>query len=175
MSFSIKARCKDGELLYRRKTPEAALKKAREMSRTGCYEIYITTPEGRDYHSSEFADLPRTPVARPSEKTQQPTGPVRFRVILDKIFFASWMRFGRALEAQTLLSASVNRAANWTMSRSVMTVSARSVASALPAGPASPFSVPCACKDWFLRYSSRPDHPPRRAPLLFSQAKFPAD
>ena len=49
-------------------TPEAALKKAGEMSRTGCYEIYITTPEGRNYHSSEFADLPRTPVARPSEK-----------------------------------------------------------------------------------------------------------
>ena len=55
MSFSIKARCKDGELLYRRKTPEAALKKAREMSRTGCYEIYITTPEGRDYHSSRHS------------------------------------------------------------------------------------------------------------------------
>ena len=31
------------------------------MSRTGCYDIYITTPKGRDYHSSEFADLPRTP------------------------------------------------------------------------------------------------------------------
>jgi hypothetical protein len=30
MSFSIKARCKDGELLHRRKTAEAALKKARK-------------------------------------------------------------------------------------------------------------------------------------------------
>ena len=29
MTFSIKARCKDGELLYLRKTSEAALKKAR--------------------------------------------------------------------------------------------------------------------------------------------------
>jgi len=75
MSFSIKARCKDGELLYRRKTPEAALKKAREMSRTGCYDIYITTPEGRDYHSSEFADLPRTPVARPSHTIYAPHRP----------------------------------------------------------------------------------------------------
>jgi hypothetical protein len=64
MRFSIKAKCKDGEILHRRKTPEAALKKAREMSQTGCYDIHITTPEGRDYHSSEFADLPRTPVAR---------------------------------------------------------------------------------------------------------------
>ena len=66
MSFSIKAKCRDGELLHRRKTPEAALKKAREMSRAGCYDITFTTPQGRDYHSSEFADLPRTPV------TQQP-------------------------------------------------------------------------------------------------------
>ena len=62
MSFSIKAKCQYGELLHRRKTAEAALKKAREMSRAGCYDIYITTPEGRDYHSSEFGDLPRTPV-----------------------------------------------------------------------------------------------------------------
>jgi hypothetical protein len=67
MRFCIKAKCKDGEILYRRNTPEAALKKAREMSQTGlCYDIRITTPEGRDYHSSEFADLPRTPVARRS-------------------------------------------------------------------------------------------------------------
>jgi hypothetical protein len=68
VKFSIKAKCKDGEILYRRNTPEAALKKAREMSQTGCYDIHITTPEGRDYHSSEFADLPRTPlVRRPSQ------------------------------------------------------------------------------------------------------------
>ena len=79
MSFSIKARCKDGDLFNRRKTPEAALKKAREMSRTGCYDIYITTPEGREYHSSEFGDLPRTPVAeRPIRKTStsQKPGPI---------------------------------------------------------------------------------------------------
>lgn len=63
MNFSIKAKCRHGELQHRRKTAEAALKKAREMSRTGCYDITITTPEGRDYHSSEFADLPRTPAA----------------------------------------------------------------------------------------------------------------
>lgn len=49
------------------------LKKAREMSRAGCYDIYITTPEGRDYHSSEFADLPRTPAAkRSTQKTRPP-------------------------------------------------------------------------------------------------------
>jgi hypothetical protein len=76
MSFSIKAKCRDGELLHRRKTAEAALKKAREMSRSGCYDIYITTPEGRDYHSSEFADLPRTPAAeRPVQKIDPPQRP----------------------------------------------------------------------------------------------------
>jgi hypothetical protein len=63
MSFSIKAMCQHGDLVHRRKTAEAALKKAREMARAGCYDITITTPEGRDYHSSEFADLPRTPAA----------------------------------------------------------------------------------------------------------------
>ena len=80
MRVSIKAKCMDGEILHRRKTPEAALKKAREMSQTGCYDIHITTPEGRDYHSSEFSDLPRTPVARrpsqpsPDRKTSKPLG-----------------------------------------------------------------------------------------------------
>lgn len=69
MSFSIKAKCQHGGLIHRRKTAEAALRKAREMSRAGCYDIYITTPEGRDYHSSEFADLPRTPLTeRPVRK-----------------------------------------------------------------------------------------------------------
>lgn len=66
MSFSIRAMCKHGELVHRRKTSEAALKKAREMSRTGCYDIHIITPEGRDYASSEFGDLPRTPVTQRS-------------------------------------------------------------------------------------------------------------
>jgi hypothetical protein len=47
-----------------RKTPELALRKARELIKRGCYDVQITTPEGRVYHSSEFADLPRTPVPR---------------------------------------------------------------------------------------------------------------
>ena len=66
MSFAIKAMCKHGELVHRRKTSQAALQKARELSRTGCYDIHIITPEGRDYDSSEFKDLPRTPVAERS-------------------------------------------------------------------------------------------------------------
>jgi hypothetical protein len=71
MRFTVKAMCQHGELVYRRKTSEAALRKAREMSRSGCYNVYIVTPEGREYHSSEFGDVPRTPVAeRPVRKTQ---------------------------------------------------------------------------------------------------------
>jgi hypothetical protein len=58
-------------LIHRRKTAEAALKKARELAKTGCYDLHIVTPQGRDYASSEFGDLPRTPVAeRPVQKTR---------------------------------------------------------------------------------------------------------
>jgi hypothetical protein len=64
MNFTVKGMCQHGELVHRRKTSEAALKKARELARTGCYEVHIITPEGRDYHSSEFSDLPRSPVAK---------------------------------------------------------------------------------------------------------------
>jgi hypothetical protein len=70
MNFTVKGMCQQGELVHRRKTSEAALKKARELARTGCYEVHIITPEGRDYHSSEFSDLPRSPAAkRPIQKT----------------------------------------------------------------------------------------------------------
>ena len=41
MSFTVKAMCQHGELLHRRKTAEAALKKAREMSRAGCYNVRV--------------------------------------------------------------------------------------------------------------------------------------
>jgi hypothetical protein len=71
MSFTVKANCQHGELIHRRKTPEGAIKKARELSKTGCYNLHIITPEGRDYASPEFADIPRTPPAlRVIGKTQ---------------------------------------------------------------------------------------------------------
>jgi hypothetical protein len=63
MNFIVKASCQHGEMLHRRKTPEAALKRARELSRAGCYDLHIVTPEGRDYAFPEFADLPRTPAS----------------------------------------------------------------------------------------------------------------
>ena len=61
MNFIVKGMCQHGELLHRRKTPEAALRKARELSRSGCYNLHIVTPDGRDYDSAEFGDLPRSP------------------------------------------------------------------------------------------------------------------
>jgi len=72
MSFSIKGMCKHGELAHRRKTAEAALKKAREMSRTGCYDIYITTPKGgTTIHLSSQTCLVRPPPgARPRKLTR---------------------------------------------------------------------------------------------------------
>ncbi|MBR0753394.1 hypothetical protein JQ604_14485 [Bradyrhizobium jicamae] len=66
MSFAIRAKSRHGELVHRRKTADAALKEAREMSRSGCYDVTITTPEGREYHSSEFSDLPRSRAAERS-------------------------------------------------------------------------------------------------------------
>jgi hypothetical protein len=64
MSFTVKGMCQHGELVHRRKTSEAALMKARELAKTGCYNLHIITPEGRDYHWSEFGDLPRSPTAQ---------------------------------------------------------------------------------------------------------------
>jgi hypothetical protein len=65
MSFTVKGMCKHGELAHRRKTAEGALETAHELSRTGCYDVHIVTQEGRDYASSEFGDLPRSPIAQP--------------------------------------------------------------------------------------------------------------
>jgi hypothetical protein len=79
MNFTVKGMSRHGELAHRRGTAEAALKKARELSRTGCYDIHIVTPEGRDYAASEFADLPRARVApQPVQKTHsaQKPGPI---------------------------------------------------------------------------------------------------
>jgi hypothetical protein len=70
MSFTVKANCQHGsQLIHRRKSPEAGLKKARELLKI-CYEVHIITPEGRDYASSEFGDIPRTSRAlQPVRKT----------------------------------------------------------------------------------------------------------
>jgi hypothetical protein len=61
MPYSVCGTDVRGANSVRRKTPELALRKDRELR--GCYDVRIVTPEGRTYHSSEFGDLPRTPVA----------------------------------------------------------------------------------------------------------------
>ena len=67
MSYAVSGNDVRGVNTAKRKTPELALRKARELIKRGCYDVQIKTPEGRTYHS--IADLPRTPVAaRPPAK-----------------------------------------------------------------------------------------------------------
>ena len=73
MSFTVKARSKHGDIVHRRSTSDAALRKARELLKAHCYDIHIVTPEGRDYASSEFGDLPRTPRMPVKERSVQKT------------------------------------------------------------------------------------------------------
>jgi hypothetical protein len=63
MPYSVSGTDVRGVNTVNRKTPELALRKARELIKRGCYDVRIATPEGRTYHSSEFGDLPRTPAA----------------------------------------------------------------------------------------------------------------
>jgi hypothetical protein len=64
MPYTVSGTDIRGVTTARRRTPELALKKARELIARACYDVRITTPEGRIYHSAEFGDLPRTPAAR---------------------------------------------------------------------------------------------------------------
>ncbi len=72
MSFTVKAKRQHGEIIHRRKTSEAALRKARELAKTGWHDVHIVTPQGRDYAASEFGELPRTPAAARSAQKPQP-------------------------------------------------------------------------------------------------------
>jgi hypothetical protein len=73
MPYAVSGTDVRGVNIVNRKTPELALKKARELIKRGCYNVQIKTPEGRTYHSSEFGDLPRTPVARRPSHKHPPT------------------------------------------------------------------------------------------------------
>jgi hypothetical protein len=66
MPYAVSGTDVRGVNTVNRKTPKLALRKARELIKHGCYDVQIRTPEGRIYHSSEFADLPRTPIAHRS-------------------------------------------------------------------------------------------------------------
>lgn len=75
MPYAVSGTDVRGVNTVQRKTPELALRKARELVKRGCYDVEITTPEGRVYHSSEFADLPRTPVARSVARSARRAAP----------------------------------------------------------------------------------------------------
>jgi hypothetical protein len=72
MPYTVSGTDIRGVSIVTRKTPELALKRAREFIKRGGYDVRITTPEGRIYHSSEFGDIPRTPVARRPAPKQSP-------------------------------------------------------------------------------------------------------
>jgi hypothetical protein len=77
MPYTVSGTDIRGVNTIKRKTSELALKKARELTKRGCYNVQITTPEGRTY-SSEFGDLPHTPVARRRPSQKHPIGGVSF-------------------------------------------------------------------------------------------------
>ncbi len=72
MPYSVSGTDVSGVNTVNRKTPDLALREAREMMNRECYDVRITTPEGRTYDSAEFADLPRTPGVR--RKARKHTG-----------------------------------------------------------------------------------------------------
>jgi hypothetical protein len=58
MWFLITGTDTAGSMTVRRDTAVAALKKAAELDRDGCWDIAITGPDGRRYTMREFDQLP---------------------------------------------------------------------------------------------------------------------
>ena len=57
MSFFIQGTDTSGSISLRRDTTAAAVKKAGELIEDGCWDVQITTPDGRVYASTEFDRL----------------------------------------------------------------------------------------------------------------------
>jgi hypothetical protein len=57
MSFVIQGTDTSGSVSLRRDTTAAAVKKASELIADGCWDVQITTPDGRVYASTEFDRL----------------------------------------------------------------------------------------------------------------------
>jgi hypothetical protein len=57
MSFVIQGTDTSGSISLRRDTTAAAVKKAAELISDGCWDVQITTPDGRVYASPEFDQL----------------------------------------------------------------------------------------------------------------------
>ena len=58
MWFLITGTDTAGSITVRRDTAGAALKKAGELDRDGCWDITITGPDGRRYTARDFDQLP---------------------------------------------------------------------------------------------------------------------
>lgn len=57
MTFVIQGTDTSGSISLRRDSTAAAVKKAAELIVDGCWDVQITTPEGRVYLSTEFEQL----------------------------------------------------------------------------------------------------------------------
>ncbi len=55
--FVIKGTDTSGNVALKRDTPTATLKKARELTSDGCWDVSITAPDGCVYQPSEFERL----------------------------------------------------------------------------------------------------------------------
>jgi hypothetical protein len=58
MWFLITGTDTSGRIVLRRETAADALKKAAELAQDGCHEISITAPNGHQYPSQKFDQLP---------------------------------------------------------------------------------------------------------------------
>ncbi len=59
--FVIEGTDTSGNIRLKRETPAATLKKARELSGDGCWNVSITAPDGRVYQPPEFERIEWTP------------------------------------------------------------------------------------------------------------------
>jgi hypothetical protein len=57
MTFFIQGTDTSGSISLRRDSTAAAVKKAAELIADGCWDVQITTPDGRVYASTEFDQL----------------------------------------------------------------------------------------------------------------------
>jgi hypothetical protein len=57
MTFVIQGTDTSGSISLRRDNTAAAVKKAAELISDGCWDVQITTPDGRVYASTEFDQL----------------------------------------------------------------------------------------------------------------------
>jgi hypothetical protein len=62
--FFIRGTDTSGSISLRRDTIDGALKKAAELVEDGCWDVQITSPDGRVYPSTDFGGLNANEAAR---------------------------------------------------------------------------------------------------------------